>query len=337
MVKNIRDIAREAGVSVATVSKVMNNYPHVSQKTRDKVMRVIKDSNFMPNSVARTLVRKRSMTLGLLLATGLRHPFFHAMLVGMEEALKKSGYDLIYLAQISWDKSYSVVQHCRSRNVEGVLAFGFPHDALNWDDLIEANIPAMFVDLDIKGGRAGYITSDNAGAIHEAVDHLVGLGHRRIAILAGLPSSHVGRVRRAAFLDAMAAHGLEVPAPWVVNSTFKSEGGFAAASELLARPERPTAIICASDLEAGGVIEAAQAAGLKVPEDLSVIGFDDIDMAAHCNPPLTTIRQDVERIGREALELLVELVQNPKMPPPERIIPAKLIVRQSTGQAPDAG
>lgn len=334
MAKNIRDIAREAGVSIATVSKVINDYPHISQKTREKVMRVIRESNFMPNSVARSLVQKRSMTLGLLLTTGLMHPFFHAMLAGMETALKQSGYDLIYLAQISWDKSYSVVQHCRSRNVEGVIAFGFQRGDLDWSDLLESNIPAMFIDMDITGKRAGYITSDNRAAIRSAVLYLHGLGHRRIAFLRGFSRSYVGEVRAASYRETMAELGLPVPDAYVADSDFKKEGGLAAARNLLALPERPTAILCSSDLEAIGVMEAAQQAGLRVSTDLSVIGFDDMEFAAHCHPPLTTIRQDMVRLGREALEQLVMLVHHPDMPPPVRTIPAELVVRQSCAEAP---
>lgn len=334
MEKNIKDIAREAGVSVATVSKVINGYPHISETTREKVMRVIRDSNFMPNSVARSLVRKRSMTLGLLLTTGLIHPFATELLAGMESALKRSGYDLMYLVQISWDKSYSVVQHCRSRNVEGVLAFGFQYGDLNWESLLQSNIPAIFIDIDLAGKRAGYITSDNVGAVCSAVAHLEGLGHRRIAMLTGYRDSYVSKVRVDAFLREMNRLGFPVPDHYVAASDFTKEGGYQAAKSLLAQPERPTAIVCSSDMEAIGVIDAAKEAGLDVPADLSVVGFDDINLAAYCHPPLTTIRQDVGRLGREALEFLVSLIRQPELPPPKQMIPTELIIRQSTGRAP---
>lgn len=335
MEKNIKDIAREAGVSIATVSKVINGYPHVSRKTREKVMRIIQDSNFVPNSVARSLVRRRSMTIGLLLTTSLLHPFFHGIMAGIEKALKRSGYDLMYLAQIAKDKSYSVLQHCRSRNVEGLLAFGYLRGEYDWSDFLRANMPAMFIDVDITGERAGYITSDNEGAIRTAVRYLHGLGHRRIAILTGLPRSLVAEVRVNAYRETMAELGLPVPDLFIAVSDFKKEGGHAAAARLLALPERPTAILCSSDIEAIGVMDAAREAGLRVPEDLSVIGFDDIEVASHCMPPLTTIRQDAVRLGEEALEQLVMLIQDPKKKPPVLTIPTELVIRESCAAAPD--
>ena len=333
MEKNIRDIAKEAGVSIATVSKVINDYPHVSAKTRDKVKRVIRDSRFIPNSAARELVRKRSMTIGLLLTTSLIHPFFHRLLIGMESALKKSGYDLIYLAQVSWNKDYSVVQHCRSRNVEGVLLFGFQRHDLNLDELVSSEIPTIFIDLDLLGRRAGYITSDNAASLRNAIQYLYGLNHRRIAFLSGSPDSYVGKTRFDAYTNSLSEFGLPFKSEFVAFGDFSKESGYLGMKKLLQQKQQPTAVLCSSDLEAIGAIEAAQEEGLNVPEDLSVIGFDDIDIAAHYTPALTTIRQDIQRLGREALELLVELVQNPDQSPPSVVIPTELIIRESCAEA----
>ena len=332
MEKNIRDIAKEAGVSIATVSKVINGYPYVSDKTREKVKRIIRDSQFVPNSAARELVRKRSMTIGLFLTTGLKHAFFHHLFVGMEEALKDTGYDLIYLVQVSWNKDYSLVQHCRSRNVEGLILFGFQRHDLNLDELIQAEIPTVFIDLDLIGRRAGYITSDNDQAILTAVQYLYGLNHRKIGFITGMLETYTGRVRFEAYKKALSECGLSYVSDHVAIGDFSKEGGYECMKRLLAADERPTAVLCSSDTSAIGAIEAVREAGLRVPEDISVFGFDDIELAAHYQPRLTTIRQDAFELGKQAIEMLVELVQNPDCPPPSTKIGTKLIVRDSCAE-----
>ena len=250
--------------------------------------------------------------------------------MGMEEALKASGYDLIYLAQVQWDKSYSLVQHCRSRNVEGVLLFGFRRQDLNLDDLLRSEIPTIFIDLDLVGRRAGYITSDNAGAIREAMAYLYKLGHRDIGFLPGMADSFVGKTRFDAYRNALTEFGLPYQSDFVTfSSDFTKDDGREAMAKLLKLSKRPTAIVCASDMLAIGAIETARENGISVPEQLSVIGFDDLDIAAHYHPALTTVRQDKRALGKLALEQLVELIRNPDCPPPSVVVPTQLVVRDS--------
>jgi LacI family transcriptional regulator len=329
MEKNIRDIAKEAGVSVATVSKVINGYPYVSDKTREKVQRIVRESQFVPNSAARELVRKRSMTLGLFLTTGLKHPFFHNLFVGMENALKETGYELIYLVQVSWNKDYSFVQHCRSRNVEGVILFGFQRNDLNLDELIQSEIPTVFIDLDLTGRRAGYITSDNFESILTAVDYMYQLNHRRIAFIAGMLEAYTGRTRFEAYQQAIINCGLPYNSEYTAIGDFSKESGYEAMKKFLALDHPPTAVICSSDTAAVGAIEAIQEAGLHVPDDISVMGFDDIELATYVRPALTTIRQDAIQMGKHAIETLVDLIQNTDYPAPSIKIPTELIIRDT--------
>lgn len=333
MTTNIRDVAKAAGVSVATVSKVLNGYTTVNQQTKEKVLRIVKETRFTPNSAARALVGRRSMTIGMFLTTGLAHPFFAHILSGMEQSLKTMGYDLIYLTQIHWAKEYSFVRHCQSRNVEGVIVFGFQEDDADFSELIASGIPTVFIDLDVKGERTGFISSDNETSLIEAMRYLAGLNHRRIAFLSAIESSYVTRQRMRGYKNGLAEAGIAFDPEYVVASDFTKEGGYVAMRRILALPTPPSAVICSSDVGAIGAMEAIREAGLSVPEDISVIGFDDIELAVHMQPPLTTIRQDTNTIGRQAIELLDAMITDERKQPPEAIVPTELIVRGSCGPA----
>jgi len=330
MTTNIRDVARAAGVSIATVSKVLNGYTTVSQKTKDKVLRIVRETGFRPNTAARALVGQRSMTLGVLLTTGLAHPFFSNIMVGMEQALKARGYDLIYLAQLSYhNREYSFVRHCQSRNVEGVVVFGFQPDDMDFAELIESGIPAVFIDLDMLGPRACYISSDNESGIGQAVGYLNGLGHRRIALISDLPDSYVGRLRLQGYRNGLQAAGMSYEPQLVAYSDYSRENGREAMRTLLAASTPPTAVVCCSDYGAVGAIDAIREAGLSVPDDISVIGFDDLEIARNVRPALTTVRQDMAAIGRTSVELLDDMIAGDASPSRAVIMPTELILRET--------
>jgi LacI family transcriptional regulator len=329
MARNIRDIAKSAGVSVTTVSKVINNQPNVSPQTKERVLQVIRDEQFIPNHHARGLVRGRSNTLGMFLTTGLSHPFFSHVMVGLEDALKKTDYDLLYLAQVDWKPTYSLVQHCKSRSVEGVLIFGFQQQDFNFDEIIKSEIPALFIDLDLIGRRAGFVTSDNTGSIKTAVKYLYELKHRNIAFVGGPLHSYVGKLRFEGYRQAIQNLGLLYSSEYISIGDFTKQSGYDAMHAFYQLQQRPTSVICSSDMSAFGVIEAARELGLIVPEDLSVIGFDDIEMSMHMQPALTTIRQDFLTIGTESITQLNNMINTPNFPPPALIVPTEFVIRDS--------
>lgn len=335
---NIRDVARAAGVSVATVSKVMNGYTTVNANTREKVLRIIEETQYQPNAAARSLVGQRSMTLGVFLTTGLSHPFFASVLSGIDEALKEKGYDLIYLAQASSHRDYSIVRHCRTRHVEGVIVFGFQRDERDFEELIGSGIPAVFLDMDIAGPRLAVITSDNVEAMRAAVRHLRELGHERIAFIGGLPESLAGMQRHEGYRLGLRDGGLPYRPEYAADGDFGRASGARAMRGLLALPEPPTAIVCGSDMSAFGALDAAAEAGLSVPGDLSVVGFDDIEAASVVRPALTTVRQDMPSMGRRAVELLDGMIRDADFRPPAReVLPTELIVRGTTGRPAKPG
>lgn len=333
MATNIRDVASRAGVSIATVSKVLNGYTTVNANTKERVLQVVKDLQFQPNAAARSLVGRRSMTIGIFLTTGLAHPFLTQILSGMEESLKFKGYDLIYLAQLSWDEEYSFVRHCQSRNIEGVVVFGFQPNDMDFSELLKSRIPSLFIDLDINEARAGYISSDNQNATKRTVQYLVELNHRKIAFLSGLKDSYVSRHRLKGYLEGLTIADLPYRETYVVEGDFTKAAGYLAMQKLLVLPERPTSVICCSDLCAVGAMEAIRDAGILIPEDISVVGFDDIEIASYVQPALTTVRQDMITIGRRAVELLDDLINDEKLESPVAIIPTELVIRDSCGPA----
>ncbi|MBB6691051.1 LacI family DNA-binding transcriptional regulator [Cohnella xylanilytica] len=333
---NIRDIAKAAGVSVATVSKALNGYTTVNAATREKIMRLVEEMQYHPNAAARSLVGQRSMTLGVFLTTGLSHPFFGSVLGGIDEALKARGYDLIYLAQATIRQEYSLVRHCRSRNVEGVLVFGLQEADMDFSELIDSGLPAVFIDMEMSGEHIGMISSDNEEAIRKAVRHLAELNHRRIAFISGIPGSYSGNLRYEGFRQGMEENGLSYPPEYIAISDFTREGGYESMKRLLALPEPPTAVVCCSDVSAVGAMTAAAEQGLTVPDDLSVVGFDDVEAARSVRPALTTVRQDMEAIGFRAVALLDDLIRGVEVPSKRIILPTEWVSRDSCAPAKDA-
>lgn len=331
---NIRDIAKAAGVSVATVSKALNGYSTVNAATREKIRRIADEMQYHPNAAARSLVGQRSMTIGVFLTTGLANPFFASVLGGIDRALKDRGYDLIYLAGAHAEEpGYSLVRHSRSRNVEGLLIFGMQENEMDFGELIDSELPAVFIDMEMQGEHIGMISSDNAEAIRTAVQHLAKLNHRRIAFISGLAGTFPARVRQQGFLQGMAEQGLTCRPEYLMAGDFSRESGYEAMSRLLSLPERPTAVVCSSDASAVGALEAASEHGLSVPGDFSIVGFDDVEAARSVRPALTTIRQDMEGIGYRAIGLLDDLIRGEELSEKRLILPTEWVERDSCGPA----
>ncbi|MWV44114.1 substrate-binding domain-containing protein [Paenibacillus sp. HJL G12] len=333
---SIHDVAKEAGVSVATVSKVINHYPDVSDKTRKKVKNAIELLRYRPNVIARGLVTGRSWTVGVLINIPFTNPYVAMLLEGIKTALEDSGYDLMRLSARLNDPAYSFIDHCHSRNLDGVVVFGVEKDHRSIQELIESGIPTMFVDTDATGLRAGNITTDNRNGVHMAVRHLFELGHRRIAYLAGTPGHNVGESRRAGYRDGLEASSIPYCEDYVVNGDFSYDSGIQGMTKLLQLERRPTAVVCSSDMSAFGVIHSIEAHGLTVPGDISVVGFDNIYEAELFKPALTTINQNIHAIGVKSIQELISMIKSSDYPPPVVTEPSSLIVRESTATCADS-
>jgi LacI family transcriptional regulator len=340
-VASIREVAKRSGVSVATVSRVLNGTAPVSEAVRERVLESARTLDYAPSAAARTLVRRRSQLIGVALFTGADHPalsqpFVQDVLVGIGAATVPVGYDILLLtgARECEPLPASFLQRARAHHVDGLVLLGVDRHDPALVELLHSTLPAVAIDIEVSGPRTGFVASDSVDGARCAVRHLHELGHTRIATIAGLPWTKPGGDRLAGFRAELAELGLECPDAYVREGDFYLETGTESARALLGLPERPTAIFAASDLMAAGAVQAAREAGLRVPEDVSIVGFDDVQLAQLLDPPLTTIRQDRAGLGAAAAGALLELVADAEAEPPARTLPVELVVRGSTAAPP---
>lgn len=331
---NIYEIAKQAGVSVTTVSKALNDYPDISAKTKKKIHKISQELGYRPNSVARSLSMKRSWIIGVFfndyLNSGFKHPFFIDIIEAFKKVVGQKGFDLLFIANHHYDgKQMSYVNQCRNRNADGLITLGLSNDDPFISELVQSNIPCISIDLDLIGKRLGYITSENVQGVVDAIEYLYSLGHRKIAKIAAPLITLAGHQRYIGYKQAVEKLGLPYISDYIVTSDFTIESGYQAMQQLLSLPDRPTAVFAAADLMAIGAMKAIQEAGLSVPHDISVIGFDDIELCQHVTPSLTTVRQNKQELGIQAAEALLKLIENENSIPPSSIIPTELVIRDS--------
>ncbi|HEY8532108.1 MAG TPA: LacI family DNA-binding transcriptional regulator [Limnochorda sp.] len=318
----IKDIAARAGVSTATVSKALNNKPDVSAATRARVWQAARALNYHPNSLARGLVSQRSGTVGLFFldrdTRGFSHPFAAQVISGLLDTLTTRGYHCLLFSTpgnpATPGQFVSYLGLCRQWQVEGAAFMGLRVSDPALAELAGSELPLVSIDVPLPAPRATLVGVDSRRAQREAVAYVVSLGHRRIAFVNGHMEASVSQARLDGFRDGLAAAGLTIPDGWVITSDFTEEGGYQATLALIRQPQRPTAILYASDLMAIGGYRAAREAGLSIPRDLSIVGFDDIDQASRLDPPLTTIHQERYELGRLAARALLDALDHGAAP-----------------------
>ena len=312
----ITELARASGVSVGTVSRALNGYADVRPETRERIMRLARELDYTPGAAARSLVTQRSHVIGVVLDTGeghpdLQHPFFHEVMVGLKNQIGARGFDLLLFASEHPGNGYgahSYLKRCQHHNVDGVVLMGVDAEDPEVLRVTRSDLATVGVDVGLTGTATTYVVSDNVAGAERAVRRFHELGHRRIATITGLLDKLPGADRLRGYRQAVQDLGLAYRDDYVAYGDFYTESGRRAMEQLLALPEPPTAVFAASDMMALGAIRAAAEAGLSVPADLSVIGFDDIQLADHMNPPLTTVRQDKAGLGVAAGSALVRLI-----------------------------
>jgi LacI family transcriptional regulator len=335
----IRELADLSGVSVATVSRVLNGYVDVSDTTRRRVLKIARELDYTPSAAARTLVRQRSEVIGVLLETGaghpdLQHPFFQEVLVGLKRRLGAGGYDLLLFAtDLSENGSgeHSVLRRARHHRADGVIVMGVDPRDPQIHKLGRSTIPTVAVDLDLVGRRTGYVISDNLEGARLAVRHLHDQGHERIAIVTGMLSTRPGADRLLGYRAELEALGLPYRDDYVREGDFYFESGYEGMQALLALETPPSAVFAAGDVMAAGCVRAAEERGLRVPDDIALVGFDDIQLAAMVQPSLTTIRQDKIGLGATAADALLRMIEETDAAPPTVTLPVELVVRDSSG------
>ena len=305
----LKDVAREAGVSTATVSHVINNTKYVTDATRERVVRAIKQCNYYANAHARSLASGRSNIIGLLVSD-ISNPFFPELVKSIEDAAFESGYNVI-LVNTNYDagRAADYVRRLIELKVAGVALMTTELDSELIDELARRKVPVVLHNVGTTGERMSDVLVDYASGIEEAMEHLVALGHRRIAHIAGPGRFRSARIRREAFLNSFARHLPKAPRPAVYEGDFKFDGGRRAATEMLSVEPRSTAVLVANDMMALGAMQEFRFAGLTIPQDISVVGFDDISFAALSEPPLTTVCSPRAEIGRKAIEALMATIK----------------------------
>lgn len=334
---DIIQVARRAGVSPATVSRVTNGRSTVAEHLAKRVWKAIEELGYTPNPQARALVSGRSRVLGLLISE-ITNPFFPELMQSFEDVAGAHDFEvMVGSTNYNRERARIFIRRLVQRRVEGVAVMTFRAESHFLDELIAENIPLVTIDVSANAPRSLVLEVDYAQGIDEAVQHLALLGHRRIGFASG-PMPHLTNVRRKdAFLRSVKKIGLpERNAPiFVGEHTF--EGGTQAADHFLRMEQRPSAILCSNDIMAVGVLRVLAERGIRVPRDISVIGFDDIHLAEFVNPPLTTVRMSREELAHAAFRGLVQLCSEDSAQSRAPIhVGTNLVVRQSTDSPKEA-
>lgn len=323
------DVARLAGVSAMTVSNVMNGKQGVAETTRKRVLDAAAAVGYVPNLSARGLARGRTNLIGVI-SHDLTVQYAWEIVRGITDQLAEVGLEILISATYQ-DASRELerVRFLTTGLVDGLILIGPVLEAETFDALKAASTPSVIVDprkLDVDHPR---VFVDNYGGARAAVDHLIALGHTRIALLEGDPTFDSSRDRRRAYEDALAAASIPLDPQLYGRGDFTQSGGFTATMGLLELPERPTAIFATADVSAMGAIDAARARGLDVPNELSVVGFDDIPQAQVAFPALTTVRQPLEDSGRQAVQMLLQLIAGEPLAEDFIQLPTTLVLRET--------
>ncbi len=329
---SIRDVARRARVSIATVSRAVNRISTVDPELAKRVWKAVEETGYVPNTQARALVSGRSHILGLIVSE-ITNPFFPELVQEFENLAVTQGYEVM-IGSTNYDpgKTESLIRRMLQRNVDGVavMTFGVEEELVR--RLVEREFPLVFVDAGPDLPNIRVLKVNYAEGIREAVQHLAALGHRNIAFISGPLHMRSAAARRDAFLRSMAELGIDVPSEHLAVGNHTMEGGMAAMETLAVLPELPTAVMCSNDMTAIGVLHALDRTTHSVPREISVVGFDDIHLAQFMLPPLTTVRMSCRDLATAAVEALRAGVEpeHVKARQKEWHIPTHLAVRQSS-------
>jgi DNA-binding LacI/PurR family transcriptional regulator len=327
---NIKEVAARARLSTATVSRTINQSGLVRPQTAEKVRRVIQELGYYPNTQARALVSGRSQMFGLIISD-IVNPFFPELVKSFEFAAIRRGYEVIVAnTDYNSERMGACVRRMIERKVDGVAIMTSEIDRHLLGELSDRRLPVVFLDVGKLKPLISNIKVDYSKGIGEAVQHIVSLGHQRIGFISGPLALKSARTRRSAFLKCIDACGVGERQRCVVEGNHKIDGGEVAMTQLLSLAKPPTAVLTSNDLTAIGALRAVTRVGLSVPNDISVIGFDDIELSQFTQPPLTTIRLSRDELGRKAFDALYETVAGGQRPGHEIKVSTSLVLREST-------
>jgi DNA-binding LacI/PurR family transcriptional regulator len=334
---DLREIARRAKVSTATASRAINRVPTVDPQLSRRVWRVVDELGYYPNTQARALVSGRSRIFGLIVSE-ITNPFFPEIVQAFETIAVEHGYEILLTSTVHDPRLMaSSVRRMIERRVDGVAVMTFGMEELLLKDLKSRRVPLVFIDVGPALPRISNIRIDYLHGIRQAVQHLAALRHQRIAFVAGPLSLKSAVARRDAYLQSMQELGFACDPRSIVEGNHTTEGGMAAAAQILNFPNRPTAILCSNDLTAIGVMKRSYEDGVIIPRDLSVVGFDDVRLAQYMLPPLTTVQMSQTDLATLAFKALLAEVgrEEPLSNGTEYILQTNLLLRKSTAISPN--
>lgn len=326
----INEVAKRAGVSISTVSRVLNGLDRVHPQTRARVLSVVDDLRYQPSALARGLAIQKSQTLGFVIPT-LSDFFYLEIVRGVEQAAAQANYNLLVVSQLAAQDSRRYLQLFDQRRVDGMVLVGVSIPADELTRLTAQGFPVAVLQQAVGEGAFTFL-ADNYGGAYDLAEHLLELGYRRIAYIAGSDHTPDNAERRRGLEAALAKRGLPLPDTLVVQGDYSRQSGYRAMQRLLALGPLPEAVFAANDQMAMEAILAIRDHHLRVPEDIAVVGFDDISLAAYVAPPLTTVRQPAYELGYQAACTVLEALEEPQVPR-RMVLPTQLVVRQSCGSA----
>lgn len=329
--RTLVEVARLAGVSRSTVSRVINDHPHVGAETRQRVWEAVRASGYQPHAVARSLVTKRTRIIGVVIpeiVTALfTDPFFPILLRSATESCNEHRYQLMLsLFSSSADRQEMYERLVGNAYLDGVIVASAALDDPLIPDLLRDGVPFVCVGRH-PDARVRSVDVDNTGGARMAVDYLIRLGHRRIGALTGRLDTAHGQDRLEGYRQALTTHRIAFNEDLIVEGDFTEGSGMIGVQRLL--PADPSAVFVASDIMAVGALRALRQAGLEVPQDIALVSFDDIPVASAIEPPLTTVRQPIGRLAALAVEMLLDLIEHPGSGPQRIVLPTQLVVRES--------
>jgi LacI family transcriptional regulator len=334
MVIRMREVAEKAMVSVTTVSHVLNKTRHVAPATCGRVLEAVRQLNYYRDAHARRLARGYSDFLGLIVSD-IGNPFFPEVIKSFETAALAKGLDLLLCnTNYSPERAEASARKMIENRVRGVAVMTSEWVPLLARELAAHHVAGVFLNLGVPGKYVSKIRVDYSRGIHQAIDHLHGLGHQEIVFIAGPQTLSSAVTRREAFIDALNQWGL--PSHRTLEGNHQADGGMAAVRRMITSRSLPTAILCSNDLTAIGALKALAEAGVRVPEEVSVVGFDDIDFASLANPPLTTVMYSRAQLGELAFKALMKMLRSKHRKGAEYLVETELVIRRSTSEAPSS-
>jgi LacI family repressor for deo operon, udp, cdd, tsx, nupC, and nupG len=331
---NIRAVAKKAGVSVATVSRAMKKPDVVSEKTREKVQEAAREVGYKPNMMAQVFRSKKTHSI-LVLVPDMSNPFFARVISGIQKAARERGYNVVLGNTLSnQDTEHELAQLLLTSRTDGIIQLSARYPLDDHEKNAEQPHPIVNCCECVDDDSMPTVQLDNREAAKAIVNYLAGLGHTRIGVITGPPGSPLTRDRMAGYEDALHDHGMSVDMALVAEGDYTLESGETGMRQLLSRAKGPTAVFCFNDEMAFGAMRGVKQAGLQIPADISIAGFDDLPFARYMEPALTSVRQPSEDFGPAAVNQLFKMMDGDPIRRRHRLMPYELAIRASTGPAP---